>query len=527
MKSASYGHLSHSLSVSTWFNYIPMRDRGHRNNRTSRPVAGLISALGVASMTAAISVSGLDKSIANISMLYLIAVIGSAVLFGRVAAVLTSLMSFLALDFFFTQPHFHLTVQNPSEWLALCIFLFTAIVTGQLTALVRARAEEAERSKREATALARASWAVASEPSRNQALQMILEQTIPLLSVRAACIIDCQPVPAVIARFNEGLEQDEFERFLSNCRNQKPDDREVEETVRVMLSQPLPKEEWPIVFYLRGLADSPNQQHELFKAVVTHLKLVIGRDHLRKVESQAAALLEADRLKTALLSMVSHDFRSPLTSIKTSVGSLLHDGTPLEQDSQALLLQGIEQETDRLNRLVGNVLDLSRLEAGAWMPRKEPTLIAELISAALDAFNAEQNKRIKVEIDRTIDEVSADSVQIVQVLKNLIENALKYSPVESDIYVIVRGDENQVVFEVSDAGIGLPTGYEERIFEPFFRAPEHKESSVPGLGIGLAVCRGLVQSHGGTLLAESRNPKGSRFQVVLPKMVVERESSHC
>jgi two-component system sensor histidine kinase KdpD len=235
-----------------------------------------------------------------------------------------------------------------------------------------------------------------------------------------------------------------------------------------------------------------------------------------KAESRAQALAEADQMKTALLSMVSHDFRSPLTSIKASISTLLGEGNPVDAETQRSLLQGVDHETDRLNRMVGNILDLSRLEAGAWRPRKESTELSELIGAALDCFDASANARIQVEIDSRIHEIVADAVQMVQVVKNLVENALKYSPEASPIEIEVALGKDSLIIEVLDRGAGLPKGDEHQIFEPFYRAPGLKESSVPGLGIGLALCRGLVEANGGSLTARNREGGGAVFRVTLP-----------
>ena len=243
--------------------------------------------------------------------------------------------------------------------------------------------------------------------------------------------------------------------------------------------------------------------------------VVLERDRLTRSATAAQAVAEADRLKTALLSMVSHDFRSPLASIKATVTGLLQEGKPWEPETQLELLQGIDHETDRLNRMVGSILALSRLEADAWRPQCEATPPVELVGAALDAFGPEENRRIRVTLDPSLTELWLDPVQMVQVLSNLVDNALKYSPPGSEVELRAFRQDGTAVLQVLDRGPGLPRGEEPRIFEPFYRAPALRESAVPGMGIGLAVCRGLVEAHGGELTAHNREGGGAVFQIRL------------
>jgi two-component system sensor histidine kinase KdpD len=359
----------------------------------------LVAIAGVGGITAFIRVFQLDASVSNVSMIYLLSVALSALYVGRGPAIFSSFLAFVCFDWFFVNPKHTLTVKDPSEWLALCMFLFSAILIGQLTAALQARAEEARKHQREAAALAEARWA--------------------------------------------------------------------------------------------------------------------ERELLMKNEARAAALEEADRLKTALLSMVSHDFRSPLTSIKASVSTMLQDGSPLDAETAKGLLQAVDQETDRLNRMVGNILDLSRLEANAWKPRTEPTAVSELIGMSLDSFSVEGNARVVVKLANDLPEVLVDSAQVAQVIKNVVENALKYSPANSIVEIEVVKENEYVVLQVLDRGSGLPADADQ-MFKPFWRAPELHESSTPGVGIGLAIARGLAEANGGMLSAKNRSGGGCNFRVSLP-----------
>jgi two-component system sensor histidine kinase KdpD len=276
---------------------------------------------------------------------------------------------------------------------------------------------------------------------------------------------------------------------------------------------------------LRAAKALSEEERQVLDSMVNHLAVVIQRDRLVQAQAHSQALAETDRLKTALLQMVSHDFRSPLASIKSSVSCLFEeDGSPLDSDTRRSLLQAIDTETDRLNRLVGNILDLSRLESGTWKPQREITPIDELISATLDSFSSEENKRVEVKLDPGLKFAWVDSVQMVQVLRNLVENALKYSEANASVELKTIQKNGSVVIEVLDQGKGLPKHSEEKIFEPFFRGPENRESSVPGVGMGLTVSRGLVEAHGGQLKAYNRESHGAIFRVTLPPAPIETVS---
>ncbi len=488
---------------------------------------------GVAALTAIIHFSNLDASVANVSMLYLLVVTLSALYLGKAPAVWASFLSFLAVNWFFVSPRYTFSVHNPGEWLTLCMFLFTAMVTGQLMALLKARALESQQRQNEASVLAEASWSVASRLDTNSALLEVLRQVSRVLQLdfAAVAVIDSEgkwqlavedsnlsgttkdpsstPRSTRLASLTDGTVM-LLER-IAQCSMVPANLCGGEKLLPVLMNGELLG-----AVYLRPGEDGQilDEHRRIVDSLVNHTAVILQRDRLMKAQTMAAALADADRLKTALLSMVSHDFRSPLTSIKASVSTMLSDGEPLDTDTYRSLCQAIEQETDRLNRMVGNILDLSRLEANAWRPRCELTSVAELIGVTLDGFTAELNQRIVVRLDPRLSEVYVDPVQMVQVVKNLVENALKYS---TEVVEIESGidDDSVPYLAVLDRGCGLPAGDTCRLFQPFYRAPDLQETSTPGVGIGLAVCKGLVEAHGCKLVAIRREGGGAAFRVTL------------
>ncbi len=494
-----------------------------------------LATAAVASLTAVLYGFNIDPHSANVSMLYLLVVALSALMLGRTPAIWASILSFLLFDWFFVKPQHTFLVAEPGEWVALCVFLLTATIIGQLMASLQARASEAQQHQRETAALAEASWAVASQLDTRSALLEVLKQVSMVVNLQVAAILakdSNDKPPSLVARhpqttegqITEGQILDQLNYSLSVVRTTTPpaeNDSEV-----IILPITMPGVDFGYVFLKLGAKTNlTDQQRQVVESLVSHSAVILHRDRWVKKEAEATALAHADRLKTALLSMVSHDFRSPLTSIKASVSTLLQDGTPLAPDTMRGLYQGIEQEADRLNRMVGNILDLSRIEAKAWRLRREQTPVGEVIGMALDAFDEQNNKRITVTLDSQLPEIYADSTQIVQVLKNLVENALKYSSESATIEICTKLVDGAAVIEVLDRGTGLPEDSAD-IFKPFWRAPHLHESSTPGVGIGLAVCRGLVEAHGGMIEACPRDGGGSIFRITLPpeNNVVEASS---
>lgn len=502
------------------------------SNPTLAKLGGYAASIGgVAAMTALLLfVPGADRT-ENVSLLYLLVVMAAAHWVGRGPAVLASLLAVLALVWFFVEPRYTFTVGNPTEWLALGVFLMTAIVISELTATLHRHAEEARQREQQTAALAEASWAVASQVSHEQALVEVLRRLTDVVGCEACAIVtrNAPSSPEVVAAYANpaqvGTALPDFAGAdqLVSLEKVFYDGRAVgwEGPLRQDNSAYLPialENRVLGVLYLR-LREAQiisTEERRVVESLANLAAVSLERHRLTRAEAEAQALTEADRLKTALLSMVSHDFRSPLASIKTSVTGLLQEGLPWDAAAQRELLSGIDTETDRLNRMVGNILALSRLEAGAWRPQCEMIPLTEVIGTALGSFNEEENHRIRVELEAAPAEISVDMVQFVQVLHNLLENALKYSPPGSPVVLraVQRGDAFSV--EVADCGSGIAADEAAHLFERFYRAPRWRESASPGTGIGLAVCSGLVEAHGGSLTASNSAEGGAVFCVTLP-----------
>lgn len=475
-------------------------------------MAYCLAALGVAGMSAVISLVHARAEMSNISLLYFLVVIVVALRLGSGPAAWASILAALVFNFFFVPPPFRFVKSEPEELLVLVMFLITSTSIGQLTGLLRSRAEEARLRGRYAQALVTTSWAVSSQLDLQRSLQEILRQVAEVAPITSAevRVPDGMQGYRVAATWPPGGRADPAgpPEGSSETFPLVTNQRAFGSLSLHFPSRPSRSEQWrPTVESLANLA-----------------AVALERDQLIRAEAAGKALEESDRLKTALLAMVSHDFRSPLASIKASAGAYLQNEAAWDPAALRELHAGIIREADRLNAVIGNLLAMSRLEADAWRPARELTSAWEVIEAAREGFSDEQNRRIQVPFQPELPEAWLDPVQMGQVLHNLLDNALKYSPPDAPVEVRTRATRGELLIEILDRGPGLPSGEEQQVFTRFYRAPGLQEGPVSGVGLGLSVCQGLVEAHGGTLTAENRPGGGAIFRITLPLVPSESGS---
>jgi signal transduction histidine kinase len=240
-----------------------------------------------------------------------------------------------------------------------------------------------------------------------------------------------------------------------------------------------------------------------------------AREH--ELATANARLSELDRLKSEFVSMVSHELRTPLGLIKGYTGTLLAPDTGLDANTREEFLQVIDEETDRLTELVTNLLDMSRIEAGSLHVDLQPTRLEGLVRASADRLQTrEPGRTLHLDLPERLPLVLADTRRIIQVLDNLLTNAVRYSPEDSPIALAARTEDGVVEVTVRDQGLGIPADKREQVFEKFFRVDPSDTRRFAGTGLGLAICRGIVQTHGGTIGVESEEGQGSTFTVRLP-----------
>ncbi len=477
--------------------------------------------------------------ITNISMLYLLAVFLAAMTFGSGPAILAAITSFLTFNWFFVEPLHQFTISNPNEWVALLFFLLTALITGQLTAAVRWRALVAVQREREAWVLADVVRLLA-DGDLDHTLSAVAERLRYELEL-ATVVIDLAggsrvTVPAAVA--DESLAQIPRHLFVSGppptgeqrghlgywvrvSPSRLPGHDSVTRTEHIHLVPIKVGDRRAGTLKLERRPGTPPfqpAQTRLLSVVASQLGLATERERLRREVTEAEILRRTDELKTALVNAVSHNLRTPLASIIASAGSLCQqdvDWTDAERHEFAV---GIEEEAQRLNRIVGNLLDLSRIESGNLQPEKGWYDLGALIDDVLGRLRPlTARHRLSVTMAADVPPVSLDYVQIDQVLSNLIENAVRYTPDDTVVDIRACPGTHDVRVEVADSGPGIPLSALPRLFDRFYRV-EGGASRSTGTGVGLTVAKGLVEAHGGRMWAENRSHGGACFIFTLPLM---------
>jgi two-component system sensor histidine kinase KdpD len=413
---------------------------------------------------------------------YLVGTVAVATRAGRGASVFASLLSVAAFDFFFVPPYFTFGVAEIHHVLTFAVMLGVALVISGLTVRTRRQAQAAEDRERQTVAL----YAMSRE---------------------LAQATGAAELSAVASRhIGEGFDV-EVELLPSDRTD--PDRSSV---VLPLLGHKGPMGSVRVRPRRRAALASPERRRQL-EMFVNQAALALERARLAAEAEDARIRAETERLRNALLTSVSHDLRTPLAAITGAATTMLDAGARLEASVRRELLESIRDEADRLNRLVQNLLEMTRLESGALQLRRDWHPLEEVVGAALGRLAARIGRRqVVVTIPPELPLVPIDDVLIEQVLLNLVENALKYSADGRPIRILATATDAQVTVEVADAGTGLPQGQEELVFEKFTRAA----ADGPGAGLGLAICRGIVDAHGGHIWAQNLPEGGAAFLFTLP-----------
>jgi two-component system, OmpR family, sensor histidine kinase KdpD len=488
-----------------------------------------LALLGVAVVTTLIAALG-QFHLANASMLHLVVVLLAAVALGRGPAVLAAVAAFLASNFFLVEPRLTLGVADPEEWITLVLLLLAAVVTGQVAAGQERRAEEAEEHARQARLLYDVALLMA-EPNLTRALGSVAERLRSELGVLAARIVvngpdgtqlanasagepaDLDALSGAAAGGSEVLSPDQGRWVRVRPPHASGQPASPYRLLRVPVRAPHGEAGEVILAAERDSQLGPSAVR-LLEALSAQLWGAVERARLRDEANAAEVLRRADQAKSALLDAVSHDLRTPLASIVASSGSLLQRDVEWPEHERRSFAEAIEQEAQRLDRIVGNLLDLSRLESGTLEPDRgwyEPSALIHEVAGRLRTVVAPHPLRL--ELPEELPPVHLDYSEVDQVLSNLIENAAKYSPGDAEILVTATVREGSLRVSVADGGPGISDEAMPRLFEPFFRAAGVRRG---GSGLGLAVARGLVEAHGGRIWAENRAQGGASFSFEIP-----------
>lgn len=479
------------------------------------------------------------------ALLYLLIIGLIAGLSGVRPAILAAFLAFLAWNYFFLPPYHTFYIRDPKDWIALFAFLAVGIAMGVQTGRMREREAEALAREREMELLNQFSAHLVSDTPIPDMAKALLVELSPITTTSCAAVLlpdKSGKLQAVDASPEKSCRADVAVMQLAEWAHRESKAIGLPRVTDVSII----KGGWP-VSVAHEIAGADGSRKDLFLPLLTatsrqgvlyigeredgtsysdrDARLLVGvanqvaafleRKRLQDVAVQADALREADRLKSTLVSSVSHELKTPLASVTATISNLLESDVVWDQETVRRELEALQEDLHRLNSSIGSLLDLSRLESGSWSPTKDWYEFGEILGTALTKIPQSQRGRITYTVPENLPAINVDFAQLVRAIQNLLENALAYSEPGTPVLVDVTADSNELEVSVEDRGPGIPPEERERVFEKFYRG--ESSGRVPsGTGLGLAVTKEIVRSHGGRIWVEDASPCGARFVVALP-----------
>jgi two-component system sensor histidine kinase KdpD len=482
---------------------------------------GVLLILGACTALAGLMRPHFDS--AGLTMVYLLGVVVIATAFGRAPAVVAAVLSVATFDFAFVPPRFTFRVSDAQYLVVLAVMLAVAVITGTLTARLRDQREAARQGERRTAALYRLTHDLAVRSGAREVLQAAVDRIAEMFgtSVAASVAVGDRNTLEIMVGDASVLEA--------------PPDRAAAEWAYAngqpagILSR-IPADAQgvhvPLVAGARTLGvislgridpkslDQP-ERWELLRALSGQTALAMERCRLAEDAERARGDVEAERMRSALLSSISHDLRTPLAAITGAASSLRSEGDSLPAAARRELSEAISEEAARLNRVIGNLLDMTRVESGTLRVKKEWHSVEEIVGAALARLEPQlAGREVRVSLPADLPLVPTDDVLLETVVRNLVENAAKYSPSQSPLEVVGMIEGEALRLDVADRGAGLVPGEERRVFEKFYRGEASR--ALQGVGLGLAIVKGIVEAHEGSIEAVNRSGGGTVFTVRIP-----------
>jgi two-component system sensor histidine kinase KdpD len=449
--------------------------------------------------------------LANIVMMFLLTVVLVALRLGRSPSVLAAIVSVALFDFFFVPPQLSLAVSDAQYIVTFAVMLAVALITGQLTASLRASAQEATYRERRTQVLYEMAREFAGALTQEQVLTSARRVAAELLDARIALMIanrpeNLRPLPGDdwVNIELSGMALDD--RILSDVNAAPP-------VAYLPLKAPTTVRGVMAVLFPGRRIDTLAANEDLMETIASLIGIAIERLHYVDVAKRTELEVASERLRSSILSALSHDVRTPLTAL-VGLADALSRSKPALPEQQHELAQAIREQSVRIDAMVDKLLDMARLSAGTVRLKKEWQPLQEVVGASLKLLGPVlEGREINVDLPSDLPLVEFDAVMMERVLCNLIENAVKYTPAGSAIDISARAAGAYVEVQVCDRGHGIAHDGPD-IFDLFQRG--ERESAKPGVGLGLAICRAIVEAHGGTIAARDRSGGGTCFVSTLP-----------
>jgi two-component system sensor histidine kinase KdpD len=487
-------------------------------------LAYTVAVVGTVAVTAVLLAFRGQVTKTNVVLAFLLVVVASAATGGLGPGLVAAGLGFLAFDFLFLPPYNTFIVTEKQDYLSLGVYLLIALVVSGLVGAMERRRAVAEQRERESRTLFELSTSLVAHGGLDETLLRVV-RTVRTLFDLAGCAIVLPDedgggvrLAAAAGQLPDALEQ----RFADATADQSVGVRgPAQGDLRPGMALTVPM--WAgdtLVGAMVVIAGGPDSlgfgeaERRVLATFANQAALAVEQGQQERERSRAEALVETDRLRTALLNSVSHDLRTPLASIKASASSLLSPDVQWDEAERRQFLATIDVETDRLTRLVHNLLDMSRIEAGALDPLLTETTVGDLVGPVIRRARAASRQRVDIDVPEGLPPVLVDLVRIDQVLTNLLDNARKYAG-NGPVAVTARAAGGEVEIRVADRGPGIPAPERERVFDQFYRLKGGGKRP-EGTGMGLAICRGIARAHGGGLWVETTPGGGSTFVLSLP-----------
>ncbi|WP_250454170.1 DUF4118 domain-containing protein [Caballeronia sp. ATUFL_M2_KS44] len=506
------------------------REAGHS------PLRAYLAAFGIGAALTVIASALFASQIAltNLVMLYLLGVIFAAVRLGRGPGVMLSFMSVAAFDFFFVPPRMSLSVSDTQYLLTFFVMLLTSLTISHLTSSLRREARIASQRERRTGAMYAMTKELAAALMTEQIIEIGTRHIADVFQARTAILLpdSGEKVQQKVTESDPATSLDKTGVDLDVAQwvydQQKPagagtDTLPAAHALYLPLKAPMRTR--GVLAFVSDRADAAMpEQRRMLETFAAQIALAIERVHYVEIAQDALINMESERLRNSLLSAISHDLRTPLTSI-VGFASILEEkaGDTQWAGGSQEIVHAIHEEALRMSSVVTNLLDMARLQSGALRLNRQWSMLEETVGAALATLKRTlEGRRVQVRIPRDLPLLQLDAVLMDRLFVNLLENAAKYTPARTDIQIGAReeasGDKLLVRVWIDDHGPGVPPGASARLFEKFTRG--EKESALPGVGLGLAICRAIVEAHGGEIGVENREEQGrvigARFWFTLP-----------